>query len=354
MRVCRGANTKISTSHDHPFSVISGIRNVLVTGGAGYIGSHTCKALARIGYQPIAYDNLSRGSRASVKWGPLVVGDVMNKQELRQTIDRYSIEAVMHFAALAYVGESVTNPAAYFRNNAANTITLLEVMAETGLQHLVFSSTCAVYGTPAELPLSEETSTKPINPYGESKLQTERMLPWFENAHDLKWVALRYFNAAGADPDGEIGENHDPETHLVPLAIQAALGAGPRLKIFGTDYPTQDGTAVRDYIHVADLADAHVRALGYLQEGGESTVFNLGAGVGYSVRQILDETRRVSRKNVPALETARRNGDPPSLVADATRAHRVLGWQPDASDLETIVNTAHDWERTKYLALAAE
>jgi UDP-glucose-4-epimerase GalE len=278
----------------------------------------------------------------------------MNKHELRRAIDRLRIEAVMHFAALAYVGESVTNPAAYFRNNAASTISLLEVMAETGLQPLVFSSTCAVYGTPAELPLSEGMNTNPINPYGESKLQTERMLPWFENAHNLKWVALRYFNAAGADRDGEIGENHDPETHLIPLAIQAALGAGPRLRIFGTDYPTEDGTAVRDYIHVADLAHAHVRALSYLQQGGESTVINLGAGIGYSVRQILDETRRVSRKRVPALEAGRRCGDPASLIADATRAHRLLGWQPQQSDLTTIVHTAHDWERTKNVALAAE
>jgi UDP-arabinose 4-epimerase len=348
------AKTGVSSNHDHSFSVTPRTRNILVTGGAGYIGSHTCKALAMSGYRPIAYDNLSRGSRRCVKWGPLVVGDVINKHELRQTIDRYKIEAVMHFAALAYVGESVTNPAAYFRNNAASSISLLEVMAETGLENLVFSSTCAVYGTPAELPLCESTPPNPINPYGESKLQTERMLPWFENAHNLKWVALRYFNAAGADPDGEIGENHDPETHLVPLAIQAALGAGPQLRIFGTDYPTQDGTAVRDYIHVADLADAHVRALGHLQHGGESMVFNLGAGIGYSVRQIVDETRRVSRKKVPTVETERRSGDPSSLIADATRAHRLLGWQPRLSDLTTIVHTAHDWERTKYLALAAE
>jgi UDP-arabinose 4-epimerase len=346
--------TNASSYSSHPASVVSSTRNILVTGGAGYIGSHVCKALAISGYHPIAYDNLSRGSRSSVKWGPLVVADVMDKHQLRQTIDRFQIEAVMHFAALAYVGESVTNPAAYFRNNAANTISLLEVMAETGLDHLVFSSTCAVYGTPVELPLCESTPVKPINPYGESKLQTERMLPWFEKAHDLKWVALRYFNAAGADPDGEIGENHDPETHLVPLAIQAALGAGPQLRIFGTDYPTQDGTAVRDYIHVADLADAHVRSLGYLQEGGESTVFNLGAGIGYSVRQILDETRRVSKKTVPAVEADRRCGDPASLIADATRANCLLGWQPRQSDLATIVHTAHDWERTKYVALAAE
>jgi UDP-arabinose 4-epimerase len=276
-------------------------RNILVTGGAGYIGSHTCKALAVRGYQPIAFDNLTRGTRAAVKWGPLVVGDVMNKRELRQTIDRFRIEAVMHFAALAYVGESVGHPATYFRNNVASTINLLEAMTQTGLDTLVFSSTCAVYGTPAQVPISEGTPTNPINPYGESKLQVERMLPWFGNAHGLNWVALRYFNAAGADPDGEIGENHDPETHLVPLAIQAALGSGPALKIFGTDYPTQDGTAVRDYVHVSDLADAHVRALDYVREEGEPGAFNLGTERGLSVRQI------VTRSAVSRATSSRRS-----------------------------------------------
>jgi UDP-arabinose 4-epimerase len=329
-------------------------RNILVTGGAGYIGSHTCKALALRGYQPIAFDNLSRGSRSAVKWGPLVIGDVMNKRELRQTIERFRIEAVMHFAALAYVGESVENPASYFRNNVASTTNLLEVLAQTGVDKLVFSSTCAVYGTPAEVPISECTPTNPINPYGESKLQVERMLPWFGNAHGLNWVALRYFNAAGADPDGEIGENHDPETHLIPLAIQAALGSGPALKIFGTDYPTQDGTAVRDYVHVSDLADAHVRALDYLRDEGESGAFNLGTERGLSVRQIVDEIRGVAGTELPTVESARRAGDPPLLVADAARAHLLLGWRPRHSDLSTIVGTAHDWERNKVLAVAAE
>jgi len=329
-------------------------RNILVTGGAGYIGSHTCKALAQRGYRPIAFDNLKRGTRSAVKWGPLVVGDVMNKQDLHQAIDRYRIEAVLHFAALAYVGESVENPALYFRNNVSSTINLLEVMAQTGISNLVFSSTCAVYGTPAQVPISEDTPTNPINPYGESKLQTERMLPWFGNAHGLKWVALRYFNAAGADPDREIGENHDPETHLIPLAIQAALGVAPPLKIFGTDYPTQDGTAVRDYIHVTDLADAHVRALDYLREDGESGAFNLGTERGLSVRQLVNEIRGISRNGLPTIESDRRPGDPPILIANAARAHRLLGWQPRHSDVATIVGTAHAWERSKYLALAAE
>lgn len=329
-------------------------RNILVTGGAGYIGSHTCKALAQRGYQPIAFDNLSRGSRSAVKWGPLVVGDVMNKRELRQTIDHYQVDAVMHFAALAYVGESVGSPGRYFRNNVASTTNLLEVMAETGLDKLVFSSTCAVYGVPAQVPISESTPTSPINPYGESKLQVERMLPWFANAHGLNWVALRYFNAAGADPDGEIGENHDPETHLIPLAIQAALGSGPALKVFGTDYPTKDGTAVRDYIHVSDLANAHVLALEYLDEDGESGVFNLGTERGLSVCQIAEEIRSISKNYLPIIESGRRAGDPPLLIADAARAHQLLDWRPHYSDLATMVGTAHDWERSKVMAVAAE
>jgi len=329
-------------------------RNILVTGGAGYIGSHTCKALAQHGYRPIAFDNLTRGSRSAVKWGPLVVGDVMNKRELRQTIERYQVEAVMHFAALAYVGESVGSPGRYFRNNVASTTNLLEVMAETGLDKLVFSSTCAVYGVPAQVPISESTPTSPINPYGESKLQVERMLPWFANAHGLNWVALRYFNAAGADPDGEIGENHDPETHLIPLAIQAALGSGPALKIFGTDYPTKDGTAVRDYIHVSDLANAHVLALEYLDDDGESGVFNLGTERGLSVCQIAEEIRSISKNCLPIIESGRRAGDPPLLIADAARAHQLLNWRPRHSDVATMVGTAHDWERNKVLAVAAE
>ena len=329
-------------------------RNILVTGGAGYIGSHTCKVLAQRGYQPIVFDNLKRGSRAAVKWGPLIVGDVMNKQELRQAIDRFEIDAVLHFAALAYVGESVENPARYFRNNVASTISLLEAMAQTGVANLVFSSTCAVYGIPAQVPISEDTPTNPVNPYGETKLQTERMLPWFGKAHGLKWVALRYFNAAGADPEGEIGANHDPETHLIPLAIQAALGVAPPLKIFGTDYPTPDGTAVRDYIHVTDLADAHVRALDHLREKRESGVFNLGTERGLSVRQIVDGVRSVSGKDMPAIESPRRDGDPPMLIANAARARTVLGWQPRLSDVTTIVETAYAWERSKNLALAAE
>ena len=328
--------------------------NILVTGGAGYIGSHTCKELARKGFNPIVFDNLSRGTRAAVKWGPLIVGDLHKKRDIQAAFDQFDIHGVVHFAALAYVGESVSEPARYFRNNVAGSLNLLDVMAEAGVPNLVFSSTCAVYGIPACIPISEDTLTKPVNPYGESKLQTEKMLPWFGKTHGLKWVALRYFNAAGADPESEIGENHDPETHLIPLAIQAALGSGPPLRIFGTDYATPDGTAIRDYIHVSDLADAHVRALDYLHRGGESGAFNLGTGSGFSVCEIADAVSHVTDARVPSIESPRREGDPPILIADTRRANAVLGWHPRHSSLDSIVRTALAWERSKAFALAAE
>lgn len=328
-------------------------RNVLVTGGAGYIGSHTCLELARAGFSPVVFDNLQRGNDLAVQWGPLVVGDLNDKDRIRDAIERYRVTAVLHFAAFAYVGESVQDPSSYYRNNVANTLNLLDVMVETGVKHLVFSSTCAVYGVPQRLPITEETPVAPINPYGETKLQVERMLHWFGMAHDLKWVALRYFNAAGADPEGRIGESHEPETHLIPLAIQAALGLQPPLKIFGNDYATPDGTAIRDFIHVADLADAHKRALDYLRAGGASTIFNLGSGRGFSVKEIIEEIRRGLRLGVPHEEVARRPGDPPQLVANAERAHRILHWQPKLSDLATIVRTAADWERKRPLIEAA-
>lgn len=329
-------------------------QNILVTGGAGYIGSHTCKELARRGFNPIVFDNMSRGTRSAVKWGPLIVGDLLKRHQLQQAFDAFDIHGVVHFAALAYVGESVAEPARYFRNNVAGTLNLLDAMSEAGVTNLVFSSTCAVYGIPPSVPISEDTATKPVNPYGESKLQTEKMLPWFAKTYGLKWAALRYFNAAGADPEGEIGENHDPETHLIPLAIQAALGTGPALRILGTDYPTPDGTAIRDYIHVSDLADAHVRALGYVRQGGEAGAFNLGTGRGFSVREIADAIARATDSEVPLVESPRREGDPPILIADTRRANSVLGWHPQHSGLDTIARTALAWERSKMFALAAE
>src|ERR1051325_9123184 len=250
--------------------------SILVTGGAGYVGSHACKALAGAGYRPVVYDSLSRGHRGAVKWGPLVEGNLHDRDRLVTAMRSHRVEAVMHFAAFAYVGESVTCPELYYRNNVVGTLSLLDAMREAGVATIVFSSTCAVYGIPETVPIRETTAKAPLNPYGETKVAIERALHWYGAAHGLRYAALRYFNAAGADPDGEIGENHDPETHLIPLVLRAALGTGDTLRIFGTDYPTRDGTAIRDYIHVTDLADAHVRALRHLGEGGESIELNLG------------------------------------------------------------------------------
>jgi UDP-arabinose 4-epimerase len=318
---------------------------IMVTGGAGYIGSHACKALARAGYEPIAYDSLVRGHREAVRWGPLVEGDLADRALLTETIRRFDIGAVMHFAAFAYVGESMTQPELYFRNNVVNSLGLLETMRETGVQRMVFSSTCATYGIPEVVPIAEDAPQRPVNPYGESKLMIERALHWHSVGHGLAYVALRYFNAAGADPDGEAGERHEPETHLIPLVLQAARGQRAEIEIYGSDYPTPDGTAIRDYIHVADLADAHVRALAYLEKGGASTALNLATGRGYSVREVIAAAERVTGRRVPRREVARRTGDPPALVADATRARQFLGWIPRFSGLDSIIASAWTWER---------
>ncbi len=320
---------------------------ILVTGGAGYIGSHTAKALARAGHEPIVLDNLSEGHRWAVKWGRLVEGDLADRELLRETLATYKVDAVIHFAANAYVGESVKNPRKYFRNNVANTLDLLEALVDAGVRHMVFSSTCATYGIPAEVPIQEDQIQIPINPYGESKRFVERVLEWFGKAYGLGWVALRYFNAAGADEAGELGEDHHPETHLIPLAIQCALGERPNLDVYGTDYPTPDGTALRDYIHVTDLAEAHVLALRRLLDGGQSAALNLGTGRGHSVREVITAVERVSGGRISVRETARRAGDPPTLIADATRAHRALGWKPRLSTLETIVATSWKWHSTR-------
>jgi UDP-arabinose 4-epimerase len=318
---------------------------ILVTGGAGYIGSHAAKALARAGYEPVTYDNLGRGHRAAVRWGPLVVGDLADRALLADTMRRHKVAAVMHFAAFAYVGESVSEPALYFRNNVANSLNLLEAMEETGVRHIVFSSTCATYGLPEKMPIAEDAPQRPVNPYGESKLMIERMLHWLGGARGLRHAALRYFNAAGADPEGEIGEDHDPETHLIPLVLAAALGKRAAIDIFGTDYPTPDGTAIRDYIHVQDLADAHVLALGHLLKGGNSVALNLGTGAGHSVRAVIDAAERVTGRSIPRREAARRAGDPPTLVADARRAKAALGWTPKLSGLDDIIASAWAWHR---------
>lgn len=319
-------------------------RAVLVTGGAGYIGSHTCKALARAGYLPVTLDNLSRGHELAVRWGPLVSGELQDRALVERTLREHRIDAVVHFAAYAYVGESMREPGKYFANNVAGSLALLEALRSCGVGRIVFSSTCATYGVPSSLPIRDDEAQRPINPYGESKLFVERALHWHGVAHGLRSVALRYFNAAGADPDGELGEDHEPETHLIPLAIGAALGTQPPLQIYGTDYPTADGTAIRDYVHVSDLADAHVRALDYLDSGGESSAFNLGTGRGHSVREVVASVERAAGRTLPRGEAARRPGDPASLVAAPGRSREVLGWRPRYSELDTIVATAWRWQ----------
>jgi|1185.fasta_scaffold16737_2 UDP-arabinose 4-epimerase len=318
-------------------------KSILVTGGAGYVGSHACKALAAAGYRPVVYDNLSRGHAEAIRWGPLVEGDLHDRARLVEALRSHEVTAVMHFAAFAYVGESVSEPELYYRNNVGGTLALLAAMREAGVVRIVFSSTCAVYGVPDRVPIVEATAKAPLNPYGETKLTIERALHWYGEPYGLRYAALRYFNAAGADPDGEIGEDHDPETHLIPRVLRAALGRGDPVEIYGTDYPTRDGTAIRDYIHVADLADAHVRALGYL-EHGESIALNLGTGQGSSVREVVAAVERIAGRPVPRREVARRAGDPPELVADPALAHARLGWRARHSDLDTIVSTALAWE----------
>jgi UDP-arabinose 4-epimerase len=315
---------------------------ILVVGGAGYIGSQTAKAVRAAGLEPVVFDNLVYGHEWAVKWGPLVRGDLADRALLVDVMKRHRVDAVIHFAAYAYVGESVTNPRKYFGNNLAGTMNLLDAMLDAGVRDIVFSSTCATYGEPRAVPIAEDHPQNPVNPYGETKLAVEKMLHWYANAYDLRYAALRYFNAAGADPDGEVGEDHDPETHLIPLAIEAAVGAG-ELQIFGSDYATPDGTAIRDYIHVCDLADAHVRALAKLRDGTKALRLNLGTGQGHSVRAVIAAVGKVTGRPVRSREAGRRAGDPPALVADARQAGEVLAWKPRYADLDTIVEHAFRW-----------
>ncbi|MEW6673427.1 MAG: UDP-glucose 4-epimerase GalE [Thermodesulfobacteriota bacterium] len=317
--------------------------NVLVTGGAGYIGSHACKALSKAGFTPVSYDNLIYGHRWAVKWGPLELGDISDRQCLEKVIRKYKPQAVMHFAAYAFVGESVEDPGKYYRNNVVGSLTLLETMRDHRIDKIIFSSTCAVYGVPVKIPISEDHSQCPINPYGFSKFTVERMLEDFENAHGIRFVSLRYFNAAGADPEGEIGESHDPEPHLIPIILDVAVGKRDSLKVFGTDYETPDGTCIRDYIHVSDLADAHVLSLKYLQGGGESDIFNLGNGNGFSVREVVATARNVTGKQIFEVDWDRRPGDPSILVGGAEKTKQTLGWKAKYADLDTIVRTAWNW-----------
>ncbi|HOK63701.1 MAG TPA: UDP-glucose 4-epimerase GalE, partial [Soehngenia sp.] len=314
---------------------------------AGYIGSHTNKLLTQKGYQTLVYDNLIYGHKESVKWGEFILGDLNDIEQLRLVFSKYDIEAVMHFAAFAYVGESVENPEKYYINNVSNTLNLLQVMREFACKYFIFSSTCATYGNPEYLPIDEKHPQNPINPYGQSKLMLEKILEDYSKAYDFKYVALRYFNAAGADVDCEIGENHNPETHLIPLVLDVAIGKRVDIKVFGTDYNTNDGSAVRDYIHVMDLADAHILALEYLRNGGDSEIFNLGNGDGYSVLEVIECARQITNKDIKITFASRRAGDPAKLIGDATKAKNILGWKPRFFDLKTILQTAWEWHKCK-------
>jgi len=321
---------------------------VLVTGGAGYIGAHAVRELKKAGYEVVILDNLVYGHRELAQGERLIVGDLENRALLEQLFSEHRFEAVMHFAAYAYVGESVENPAKYYRNNVAATLNLLDVMREAKVNRFIFSSTCATYGEPKEVPIPESHPQNPINPYGASKMMVERILADYSKAYSLKYVALRYFNAAGADESGEIGEDHNPETHLIPLVLDAALGKRKHITIYGTDYDTPDGTCIRDYIHVTDLANAHVLGLKYLQHGGESNVFNLGNGNGFSVREVIETARKVTDREIPVVEGARRPGDPAQLIGSAEKAKKILGWNPKFNQLETIIATAWKWHQKRF------
>jgi len=316
-----------------------------VTGGAGYIGSHAAKTLHRAGYRVVVFDNLAAGHRAAVKYGTLVTGDIGDLAAVRHALRAHEIFAVMHFAAFLDVGESVRNPAKYYRNNVVGALTVLEAMAAESVKYFVFSSTCATYGEPIETPIAETHPQHPINSYGESKLAVERALPHFGRAYEIRSAALRYFNASGADPDGEIGEDHSPEIHVIPRAIDAANG-GVGLTVFGDDYPTPDGTCLRDYVHVTDLADAHVKALEAIVETGKSGAYNLGTGHPHSVREVIETVARVTGRLVPWTLGPRRPGDPAVLYAAAHKAQAELHWTPRYADLETIVRTAWKWHST--------
>jgi UDP-glucose 4-epimerase len=322
---------------------------ILVTGGAGYIGSHTVKALKAAGLHPLILDDFSTGHRSFIKGTPTFEGDICNPSDLEYTFSEYPIHGVLHFAGRALVGESTQRPELYYQTNFLGSLNLLDAMKRCDVRYLIFSSTCATYGLPNRVPIDEDHPQNPINPYGDSKLAFERAMRWFHDAYGLEYLSLRYFNAAGADAAGEFGETHDPETHLIPLALDAAAGRRPDIQIFGTDYPTPDGTCLRDYIHVSDLAAAHVIGLQALMNGRvQSQAVNLGTGHGYSVREVIETVRRVSGRDFKICETHRRPGDPPELVAAVDRARDVLGWTAVHSDLENIVSTAWNWAQKMY------
>lgn len=320
---------------------------VLVAGGAGYIGSQTCKILASAGYLPVTLDNLSTGYADSVKWGPLIEADIRDRAAVQTAVRQYGITSAIHFAAYSLVGESNLNPAKYYDNNLGAAVTFASALIEVDVKALVFSSTAAVYGNPQTSLIAETHPTVPINPYGASKLAFEQALHWLEKAHGLNYTALRYFNAAGADPDGEIGESHEPETHLIPLVCKAALGTGKALNVFGTDYNTRDGTAMRDYIHVVDLAWAHVAAIKRLLAGGDSQILNVGTGAGVTVKEVITAAEDVLGVPVPHSLSPRRAGDPATLVADGSHIRKVLDWSPKYSELHSLIQTAANWQKVR-------
>ncbi|NBJ94038.1 UDP-glucose 4-epimerase GalE [Parablautia muri] len=322
---------------------------VLVCGGAGYIGSHVNKQLYKEGYETVVFDNLIYGHWEAVKWGHFIQGDLKNLDEIEAVFKEYNIEAVFHFAAFAYVGESVVKPEKYYYNNVTNTLNLLHVMKKYGCNKLIFSSTCATYGEPERVPITEEMKQNPINPYGASKLMVERIFQDYNKAYGLKFVVFRYFNAAGADPEGEIGESHTPETHLIPLVLDAASGKRRDIKVFGTDYATPDGSCIRDYIHVYDLATAHLLALHYLEEGKESNFFNLGNALGTSVLEVVKTVKKVTGRDFTVTLAERRAGDPARLVGSSEKAQKMLGWKPIYGDIDIIVEHAWKWhEKAEY------
>jgi len=321
------------------------MKNILVVGGAGYIGSHMCKYLVNNGYNPIVFDNLVCGHRQAVKFGPFIEGSIGDSRLIRHVFSDYEIEAVMHFAAFCYVGESVVEPGKYYRNNVAETLNLLEAMVEKNVNNFIFSSSCATYGEPVEIPITEQSPQNPINPYGKTKHMVEQILDDFKDAYGLESVCLRYFNAAGADPDGELGENHEPETHLIPLVLQTALGYRAAINIFGDDYFTRDGTCIRDYIHVNDLAQAHFLALEKLLDGQPGAKYNLGNGNGYSVKEVIKVASNVTEKPIPSKILGRRPGDRAILIGSSEKAVKELGWKPQFPNLDTIVETAWKWHK---------
>ncbi|MEK5321173.1 UDP-glucose 4-epimerase GalE [Paenibacillus sp. FSL L8-0644] len=319
---------------------------ILVTGGAGYIGSHTVAELLNLGEEVVVLDNLQTGHKAALLGGKLYEGDLRDKELLSKLFSENSIDAVIHFAANSLVGESMQNPGKYYDNNVFGTLSLLEAMKDAGVRRIVFSSTAATYGEPEKVPIEEGDRTEPTNVYGETKLMMERMMSWFDKVLGIKYVSLRYFNAAGAHESGKIGEDHRPESHLIPLVLQTALKQRPHIAVFGEDYATLDGTCVRDYIHVSDLADAHVRAVNYLREGNDSNVFNLGNGQGFSVKEVIETARKVTGLEIPVVTEPRRAGDPAILVASSDKARSVLGWSPARTQLEDIISGAWGWHQS--------